>query len=132
MKFKLQNLIHKNRIQIRYIFSGIFFTLVGPSFFILLTLYIPPKISILIADLLINILRFNVITKWVFNSKINKKSIYAYLKATLPLSSCNFIIVSLLMPLLGKFIVAILIAIFSATVGFAWNQLCYKKTKKNI
>ena len=127
MKFKLKNPIYENSAQLRYILSGIFFTIFGPSFFVLLATYIPPKIAILIADLLIHFLRFHVVTRWVFLSRINKNSIYSYLKATIPLSIFNFIIVSLLVPLFGNFIVAILLATFSATIGFVWNRICYEK-----
>ena len=130
MKFKLKNLIYKNSAQIRYISSGIFFTLVGPTFFIFLASYIPPKIAILITDLLIHSLRFNVLTRWVFRSKVNKSSVFAYLKATIPLSFCNFVLVSLLVPILGNIIVAILVGFFSATIGFIWNKICYKNTLK--
>ena len=128
MKLKLKNLIYKNKAQIRYIFSGIFFTIVGPSLFLLLAKYISPRIAILIADILIHTLRFNIITRWVFRSRINKKSIYSYLKATVPISIANFIMVSLLVPLFGNLIVATLVAIFSATVGFIWNKFCYRTT----
>ena len=126
MKFKLRNLLHNNATQIRYIFSGIFFTLLGPSFFILLASYIQPKIAITISEILVNLLRFNIITRWVFHSRINKNSIYAYLKATIPLSFCNFTLVSFLVPVFGNVIVALLVTIFSATVGFAWNKICYR------
>ena len=130
MKLKLQNLINNNSTQIRYICSGIFFTLLGPSLFIFLASYIYPKIAIIISEVIVNFIRFNVITIWVFRSRINKNSIYAYLKATVPLFFCNFIIVSLLVTLLGNLIVAILIAIFSGTVGFIWNKFCYEKTNQ--
>ena len=131
MKFKLKKLINKNIVRIRYILSGFFFTVLGPSFFILLATYISPKIAIVIADVCIHILRFNVITRWVFRLRINKKSIYSYFKATIPISISNFILVSLLVPLLGNFVVALLIAAFSATIGFAWNKISYERKKIN-
>ena len=130
MKLKLKNLIYQNKTQIRYVFSGIFFTVVGPAFFILLATYISPRIAILITDILIHTLRFNIITRWVFRSRINKNSIYAYLKGTIPISISNFILVSLLVSILGNFIVAILVAIFSATIGFIWNNICYQKNTR--
>ena len=108
MKLKLKNLIYKNKTHIRYVFSGIFFTILGPAFFILLATYISPRIAILIADILIHTLRFNIITRWVFRSRINKNSINVYLKATIPISIFNFILVILLVPLFGNLLVAIL------------------------
>ena len=130
MKIKLKNLIFKNLTQIRYIISGIFFTIIGPSFFIFLASYISPKIAITISEVLINLIRYNVITRWVFRSRINRKSIYAYLKATIPLFIRNFTLVSLLVPLFGTVFVALIVATFSATIGFIWNKICYRKTNK--
>ncbi len=127
MKFKLKNLITRNIVRIRYILSGFFFTVLGPSFFILLANYISPKIAILITEVCIHILRFNLITRWVFRLRINKKSIYSYFKATIPISISNFILVSLLVPLFGNFVVALIIATFSVTIGFAWNKISYQK-----
>tara|TARA_B100001248_G_C27085066_1_gene320094 strand:+ start:75 stop:470 length:396 start_codon:yes stop_codon:yes gene_type:complete len=131
LKLKIKNLIYKNKTQIRYIFSGISFTIAGPGLFVLLALYIPPMIAIIIADTLIHTLRFSIITRWVFRSRINKNSIYAYLKATIPISISNFILVSLLVPLFGSFIVALLVVIFSSTIGFIWNKFCYQKTNRS-
>ena len=118
-----------NSSRIRYIISGSFFTLVTPSFFLLLSSFISPKIAILLSEIIMNFFRFNVITLWVFESRIYKKSIFAYLKATVPIVVCNFIFVSLFVKLLGTFVVSILIAFFSATLGFCWNKICYRKTE---
>lgn len=126
----IKNIIRKNLIQIRYIISGGFFTLVAPSLFLLLTKFIHPQLSIVISECFIHIFRFNVITKWVFQSKVNKQSLKAYIKATIPLFICNFLLVSFLASVIGKFNTAIIIGIFSATAGFLWNKICYKKTKK--
>ena len=130
-KLVIKNLINKNAIQIKYILSGIIFTIIGPSFFILIAKYISPKIAILISELIMHIIRFNIITKWVFQVRVNKNSIFAYFKATIPLVFCNFTLVSFLVPLFGNVVIGIFVAFFSATVGFIWNKICYKLNQKN-
>ena len=118
-----------NSSRIKYIISGSFFTLVTPSFFILLSSFVSPKIAILISEIVMNFFRFNVLTIWVFESRIYKKSIFAYLKATFPIVIFNFIFVSLFVKLLGTVFVAILLAFFSVTLGFCWTKICYGKTE---
>ena len=125
----LKRIIKNNLDQIRYIISGSFFTLVGPSSFILISSFIPAQVAILFSELLINFIRFQVITRWVFKTRVNSKSVRAYIKATMPLFICNFILVSILVPLFGKIMVALIIGIFSATIGFIWNKICYAKNK---
>ena len=125
---KLIRIIKNNKVQIRYIISGSFFTLVGPSSFILISSFMPAQLGIIVSEVLINCFRFQVITRWVFKSRVNQKTVLAYIKATLPLFICNFVLVSLLVPLFGKIIVAIIIGLFSATIGFIWNKICYGKT----
>ena len=124
---KLKKFIKNNKSQLRYIISGSFFTLTGPSFFIFLASFIKPSIAILISEIFIHSIRYYVITRWVFLSKLNKSSAKAYIKATLPLFLFNFIVVLLVVPLLGTIPVAIFLGIFSATIGFAWNRICYFK-----
>lgn len=130
MRLNLREIYLKNISQIRYIASGIFFTITGPSLFILLSSFISPKIAIIFSEIFLHFIRFQIITKWVFQSRINKASMIAYTKATIPLFICNFILVNLLVSILGTIRVAILIATFSATIGFIWNKICYRKTSK--
>lgn len=125
----IKKVIRKNATQIRYIISGIFFTLVAPSLFLLLTTIFNPKLSIVISELFIHIFRFNVITKWVFQKKVNKSSLKAYIQATIPLFLFNFTLVSLLASNIGKLELALILGLFSATAGFVWNKICYGKQK---
>lgn len=119
-----------NSSRIRYIISGSFSTIFTPAFFLFLSSFISPKIAILISEIIINFFRFIIITLWVFESRIDNKSIFAYLKATVPIVIFNFIFVSLFEKFLGTFILSILLAFFSVTVGFCWNKICYRKTEK--
>lgn len=126
----IKSFFKKNILQIRYIISGIFFTLVAPSLFILVTKLLPPQLAIVCSEIFIHFFRFNVVTKWVFQSKVNKQSLKAYIKATIPLFICNFLLVTFLASLIGTVNTAIIIGLFSATAGFLWNKICYAKTTK--
>ena len=126
---KLKKFIKNNKSQLRYIISGCFFTLIAPSLFLLLTKTFHPQLSIIISECFIHIFRFNVITRWVFKTSVNKKTLKAYIKATIPIFIFNFLLVSLLAPVIGELYTAIILGLFSATVGFLWNKICYGKKK---
>ena len=122
----------KNYIQLsRYILSGCFFTIFAPSLFLILSSYMPTRFSFIISDFLIQVLRFNILTIWVFESRINRNSLKAYLKATIPTSFINFFLVSILSPFISRFYLAIIIGIFSASAGYLWSKFCYLKIQKN-
>ena len=125
----IKRFLRKNITQLRYIISGCFFTLIAPSLFLLLTKTFHPQLSIIISECIIHIFRFNVITRWVFQTSVNKKTLKAYIKATIPIFIFNFILVSLLAPVIGELYTAIILGLFSATVGFLWNKICYGKQK---
>ena len=131
MIFKLKNLLNKNH-HFRYLVSGTCFTFLAPSIFLCISTYLPPKISFLISDSLIQLIRFNVITIWVFNSNLSRKSLKAYINATVPISLINFLIVSLLSNNSNRFFIAVIIGLFSASFGFLWNKFCYRKIYKNF
>lgn len=125
----IKRFLRKNITQLRYIISGCFFTLIAPSLFLLLTKTFHPQLSIIISECFIHIFRFNVITRWVFQTSVNKKTLKAYIKATIPIFIFNFLLVSLLAPVIGELYTAIILGLFSATVGFLWNKICYGKQK---
>ena len=125
----IKRFLRKNITQLRYIISGCFFTLIAPSLFLLLTKTFHPQLSIIISECIIHIFRFNVITRWVFQTSVNKKTLKAYIKATIPIFIFNFLLVSLLAPVIGELYTAIILGLFSATVGFLWNKICYGKQK---
>ncbi len=122
---KVRKLI-KNNAQFRYLFSGCFFTILGPSLFLLISFSLSVHLSIIISEFCLHSLRFFVITRWIFKYKINKKSLRSYLKASIPLSALNFILVSFLSMFIEKVFVAIIIGLFSATIGFLWTRYSYK------
>ena len=126
LKYFLQNSQH-----FRYLVSGTFFTLLAPLIFLVISTYFPLKISFLISDSLIHLFRFNVITLWVFNSNLSVKSLKAYIKATVPISLINFLFVVLLTGFFNRFLIALIIGVFSALFGFLWNKFCYRKINKN-
>ena len=122
---KLRKLL-KNNQQLRYLFSGCFFTILGPSLFLLISSSFSLKLSIIFSEFFLHTLRFFVITIWIFKSKINKKSLRSYLKSSIPLFAINYILVSFLSMFLNKIFVAIIIGLFSATLGFLWTRYSYK------
>ena len=125
----IKRFLRKNITQLRYIISGCFFTLIAPSLFLLLTKTFHPQLSIIISECIIHIFRFNVITRWVFQTSVNKKTLKAYIKATIPIFTFNFLLVSLLAPVIGELYTALILGLFSATAGFLWNKICYGKQK---
>lgn len=129
--FKLKYFSNKNH-HFRYVVSGTCFTFLSPSIFLCISTYLPPEISFLISDFLIQLVRFNVITIWVFNSNLSRKSLKAYIKSTVPISLLNFLFVSLLSNNLNRFFIAVIIGLFSASFGFLWNKFCYRKIYKNF
>ena len=130
MFLNFKNFLKKNIEQTRYIISGCFFTIFAPVLFLFISNYLPSKLSFIISDSIIQVLRFNSLTIWVFKSRINKSSLKAYLKASIPLSLINLILVSTLSPIINRINVAILIGMFSASAGFLWSKFCYRKIKK--
>ncbi len=131
MNLKLKIISLYKSSQIRYLISGSIFTIIGPSLFILSSSVINPRYAILFSEIITHFLRFNIITLWVFQTKINNRSFKAYIRATIPLLIINLFIVNIFIGFLGTLRTAIITGFFSATIGYLWNKYCYRKTTKN-
>ena len=130
MNLKLKIISLYKSSQIRYLISGSIFTVIGPSLFILTSSIVNPRYAILFSEIITHFLRFNMITLWVFQKKINNSSLRAYIKATIPLFIINFFIVNIFISFLGTILTALITAFFSATIGYLWNKYCYLKISK--
>ncbi len=131
MNLKLKIFALYKSSQIRYLISGSIFTVIGPSLFILISSILNPRYAILFSEIITHFLRFNIMTLWVFQTKINNSSLKAYIKATIPLFIVNFFIVNIFISFLGTISTALISGVFSATIGYLWNKYCYSRTTKN-
>ena len=131
LNLKLKIIALYKSSQIRYLISGSIFTIIGPSFFILISSIINPRYAILISEIITHFLRFNIITLWVFQTKINNSSLKSLYQSYNSPFYNKFFYCKYIYKLLGTILTALITAFFSATIGYLWNKYCYRKTSKN-
>jgi hypothetical protein len=109
---------------LRFLLTGVVFTLTGPTLFYLVAQILTPLLASLLVEISMHSMRCLVYNRFVFSSK--GTGIRTYLTAAVPLSLFNLAIVFLFENSLPLWQLALSIGFLSATLGYAWSRLCYR------
>ena len=113
----------------RFFIAGIFFTIFGPSLFIILSLIIEIILASILSEMIIHSLRYKVYKYFVFNKK--KSTPLTYISSIAPISLSNILIVISLKNILNPIYIAIINTFISATIGYLWSKYCFKYIQKS-
>lgn len=115
----------KRKALVRYSFSGLFATLMGPTLFWLLY-PIGLNIAFIFTEICIHILRYLSFKFFVFPaSKGYSVSIWRYGLSVLPLTLTTFVSMTLLHPFLDRLLISIVPALITIFIGFIWSRFVY-------
>ena len=109
----------------KFLLAGVFFTLAGPSLFVILASQLAPGLASFFSEILIHCLRYFSHSRFIFSD--NKvRGIRTYLSAAVPLSLLNIFLAITLTGLIGKINMAILLGLLGSTGGYLWSNVCYQ------
>jgi putative flippase GtrA len=109
----------------KFLLAGLFFTLAGPSLFVVLASQLPPGLASFFSEILIHCLRYFSHSRFIF-SENKVRGVRTYLSAAVPLSLLNILLAMSLTGLIGKIKMAILLGIIGSTGGYFWSKACYQ------
>jgi putative flippase GtrA len=109
----------------KFLLAGVFFTLAGPSLFVVLASKLAPGLASFFSEILIHCLRYFSHSRFIFR-EIKVRGIRTYLSAAVPLSLLNILLAMSLTGLIGKINMAIILGIIGSTGGYFWSKVCYQ------
>lgn len=109
---------------LRFLLVGAAFTLAGPALFYVIALQILPVFASLLAEVTMHSMRCLVYNRFVFAS--SGSGVRTYLTAAVPLSVINLCLVSLLQNHVPLWLIACVIGLQGATIGYFWSRICYR------
>ncbi|MEY4353978.1 MAG: hypothetical protein RLZZ609_2219 [Cyanobacteriota bacterium] len=109
---------------LRFLLTGVVFTISGPSLFYFVALSLPPLLASFIVEVVMHSIRCLVYNRFVFSS--GGSGVRTYLTAAVPISLFNLGLVFFLQKTLQLWQLALLIGLLSATLGYMWSKLCYR------
>ncbi len=115
----------KSKQYYKFILSGIIFTLIGPSFFLFLCLYLPVEQAAIFNELFIHSIRYKILKYYVFKSKLANP--LDYLVSILPLSLFNICLAYYFKDIFTPVQIASISIIYSLTIGYLITRLFFNK-----
>ena len=109
----------------KFLLAGIFFTLAGPSLFVVLASQLAPGLASFFSEIIIHCLRYFSHSRFIF-SENKSRGIRTYLSAAVPLSLLNICLAMSLTGLIGKINMAIVLGVLGSTGGYLWSKICYR------
>jgi hypothetical protein len=113
-----------SRTYPRFLLAGVFFTLAGPSFFILAAKLMAPVLASILCEISMHTVRCLVYNRIVFTSLGG--GVRTYLSAAIPTSLLNIGLVYCLQSHLPSWQIGLLIGLQSSTIGYLWSRACYR------
>ena len=111
---------------IKYLFSGAFFSILGPLFFLLISNIIQSNLAILVSEFILHTLRFQSFKYFIFSHISKNKSKRKYIFSTAPTILTNILLVNFISAYLKPLEIAIFIGLMSISIGYIWTKYCYK------
>ena len=110
---------------LRFLFAGVFFTILGPFLFLLISVSLAPVFASLLVECLVHCFRYFIYSRYVFFSD-RSDGVRTYISAALPVALLNIGLVAAFVGTVGRLNMAIVLGLVGASAGYFWTKICYR------